>query len=394
MKLLHFWIGRLFLMSAFALSIPAKTDAALQEISLPKTRSGKPVEVTTGIQLLSIYSIDSRNESFDADLYLWAKWNDPRGKALFTNEPSRGTTIPKDSVWGSEPKLWNPYIELNASSLAKLDQEIISFNEDDEVEYQCRAVGQFRPTEGTMNFRMFPFDSHKLRIQVSSFVHTAKKVVFTPDPECHTDLNPSPIVTKVGMHEWKIGKVYTEQTNESFIADGPIEDSFSTLSFIIPVKRKSSYYVLRWVIPLLLILCLAWLTLFSPVDRLEVQSATVSASFLSLVALNFVVATDLPHCEYLTLFDHGLIIAYITVLITAIIIFRASQVPKEQAYSLFRRSQWSMPATFVLTNLIGAFCFSRNLPDWKTILIDVVLFIVWAAYVGQSFLGYHRSHRA
>jgi hypothetical protein len=243
-----------------------------------------------------------------------------------------------------------------------------------------------------MNFRMFPFDSHRLQVEASSFVYNSSEVVFRPDQELMGGKMMSSVAERVRMQEWKIKECNLIKQDESFIGDNA-DEAFSVLKFELYVVRKSSYYILRWIIPLLLILSLAWLALFTPVERLEVQASTVSAAFLSLVALNFVVATDLPHCEYLTLFDHGLVIAYIAVLIIGIIVFRVSQLPEDVGTKLFVRSRQTMPLAILIMNGAGAYLFQAKAADRLTITIDAVIFLIWAAYIGVPFFGHCKTKR-
>jgi len=386
-----------YLLLPFCLTLLFATPKAFSQerihtIRPPITPDGKPVEIKVGIQFLSIYAIDSRSESFDADLYFWANWKDPRAPKLLQPEPIDHDIISPEAAWGGDQKIWNPYLEMNTSSLASQEREVITIHKDGKVEYGTRIVGQYRPPEGTMNFRMFPFDSHRLQVEVSSFVYNSKEVVFRPDDELVISNKISSVAEKVRMQEWKIKECNLIKQDETFIGDNE-DENFSVLRFELYVVRKSSYYILRWIVPLLLILCLAWLALFTPAGRLDVQASTVSAAFLSLVALNFVVTTDLPHCEYLTLFDHGLVIAYIAVLIIGIIVFRVSQLPEDVGTKLFARARRTMPSAIIIINTVGAYLFHSKAPDRLTITCDAVIFLIWAAYIGTPFFEHLKASR-
>jgi len=354
--------------------------AAAQEIPDIPASEKTPLEIQAGIQLLNIYSIDSRTESFDADLYFWAFWQDPRAKEAFAFSGKGNLIVSRETAWSADQKVWNPYLELNTSSLASQDREVLTIFPSGRVEYGSRIVGQFKPPEGTMNFRMFPFDSHHLRIEISSFVYKSSEVLFRPDKEVILPGQLQSTYEKVHMQEWKIKGCRVISQAETFTGTDT-DEVFSVLSFELDVIRKSSYYILRWVVPLILILALAWLSLFTPASRLDVQASTVSAAFLSLVALNFVIATDLPHCEYLTLFDHGLVIAYIAVLIIAIIIVVGAQMPEALTQKLFHRARISMPIFVILLNFVGAILFHREIPDRVTIWADFGIFLIWTIFV-------------
>lgn len=368
-----------FLLSSWLLS-SAASSAPLLEIRPPYPEDGGPVKIYSGIQLNSVHAIDSRTESFEADLYFWAYWTDPQGHRLFPKEPAEDVILTRDVVWGSSPLLWNPNLELNTSALTNSDREIINIHKDGDIGYETRLVGRFHPPEGTLNFRLFPFDSHWLTVEIASFVHKSDKVVFLPHPPYLEKEGLRKITDKVQMQEWVIKDIRYETTEQSWVGDSK-EEVFSVLSYKLLVQRKPAYYVFRWMVPLLLILVLAWLSLFTPADKLEVQASTVSAAFLSLVALNFVVAGDLPHCEYLTLFDHALVTAYIAVLIVGIVIFRACQVPKDEGGRLFKSVRRSIPAAFLAVNSLGTCLFWLNSPDRNVIASDTVIFVIWLLFM-------------
>lgn len=356
------------------------TAATLEEPRLPFPSSGGPVKVYSGIQFNGIHSIDSRTESFQADLYFWANWQDPRGLQLFTKKPADTVSLPMEAVWGSSPSLWNPSIELNTSEMTTNGRETINVHLNGDVGYESRIVGTFHPPEGTLNFRLFPFDSHWLVVEVSSFDYKSQKVVFLPHKTYAEGAAQYKIIEKVKMQEWNVRDIQIKSNSQSFVGDDGDED-FSVLSFQVLVERKPAYYVFRWMVPLLLILILAWLALFTPADKLEVQASTVSAAFLSLVALNFVVAGDLPHCDYLTLFDHALVTAYIAVLIIGIIIFRACQVSKTNGERLFKTVRRSIPVVFLAVNMLGSVLFYLKSPDRNVIAADTLIFLAWVLYI-------------
>jgi hypothetical protein len=374
-------------LSILAMVQPFHVFAKSEPIKIPELPAspGGPLEIRVGIQILNIYSIDSRTESFDADLYFWASWQDPKALEVFEKTAGSELVVSRETAWGGDQKLWNPYLELNTSSLASQDREVLTLYPSGKVEYGTRIVGQFKPPEGTMNFRMFPFDQHQLRIEASSFVYKSREVNFRADKELLKPDGPESIFEKVHMQEWKIrgAKILTQ--TEAFTGTDS-DEAYSVIGFELQVVRKSSYYILRWIVPLVLILLLAWLALFTPANRLDVQASTVSAAFLSLVALNFVIASDLPHCEYLTLFDHGLVIAYISVLLIAIIIVGAAQIPEEAAQRLFHRARISLPILISILNVAGGILFSRQIADRITIWIDMIVFLTWAGFIGFSLL--------
>jgi hypothetical protein len=230
-------------LSILAMVQPFHVFAKSEPIKIPELPAspGGPLEIRVGIQILNIYSIDSRTESFDADLYFWASWQDPKALEVFEKTAGSELVVSRETAWGGDQKLWNPYLELNTSSLASQDREVLTLYPSGKVEYGTRIVGQFKPPEGTMNFRMFPFDQHQLRIEASSFVYKSREVNFRADKELLKPDGPESIFEKVHMQEWKIrgAKILTQ--TEAFTGTDS-DEAYSVIGFDPPTCLAGLVY--------------------------------------------------------------------------------------------------------------------------------------------------------
>lgn len=89
------------------------------------------------------------------------------------------------------------------------------------------------------------------------------------------------------------------------------KDSRDIYGFEIEVKRQSEYYIAKILIPIFLIILLSWSSFWIKNDELEAKLTITIVCFLTLIAYNFVVDSDLPKLHYLTWLDYYILSSYI-----------------------------------------------------------------------------------
>ena len=109
------------------------------------------------------------------------------------------------------------------------------------------------------------------------------------------------------LQEWKVvnTQVYTESTWDQ-------NNIFSdTLTLSLEVKRSKLYYIFKIILPVLLILSVAWYVLWIPTDDIESRLTTSIVALLSLIAYNFVFQDVIPKLDILTSLDKFILLSYI-----------------------------------------------------------------------------------
>ena len=144
------------------------------------------------------------------------------------------------------------------------------------------------------NFRQYPFDSQVFFVEVSSLL-PATFVEFSAMKD------QSGLGEQLGEEEW----VLFNPKMESSLVEGftGLETSQVALSF--EAKRHAIYYMLRILLPLLIILLVSWATFFLEEYRRRIDMA--SANLLIFVAFNFAISSTLPRLGYLTFMDSILV---------------------------------------------------------------------------------------
>ncbi len=191
-----------------------------------------------------------------------------------------------------------------------------------------KGVGFFRQS---FDFKKFPFDEQKLIISISTGVSNFQNenlqdysdigsVTFlTPEIGPFKNLKKfiNPSVNK--LKAWDIVEdgikiksrtIYEEDFYD--IYDKKITPrSQNFLDIEITIKRNSAHYLYKIMLPVFLILCVAWYVLWIPTHKYEARLNTSIIALLALIAYNFVFQDDIPKLEYLTNLDLFILLSYV-----------------------------------------------------------------------------------
>jgi hypothetical protein len=209
----------------------------------------------------------------------------------------------------------------------KLKDSIINFAYDKGNFRSVRSesgVGFFRQE---FDFRKFPFDKQKLIINITSgirsssdknlikFADTAAVTFITPENGAFSGLNN--FKEKNYLKEWKVLSVdikSKEIIDENYYDKDlkkNITHNENAINLEINIEREYKHYIYKIIIPVFLILCVAWFVLWIPTKHFETRLTTSMVALLSLIAYNFVFADDIPKLQYLTSLDKYILLSYV-----------------------------------------------------------------------------------
>ena len=190
-----------------------------------------------------------------------------------------------------------------------------------------RGVGFFRQS---FDFRKFPFDKQKLVIRIESgagnyansnledFSDIGSLTFITPEPGVFLNLQKflNPEVNK--LKAWKISENGIEVKSKVLLDDRYdiygqkiIPRTENVLDIEVNLERNFQHYLLKIMLPVFLILCVAWYVLWIPTYKYEARLNTSIIALLSLIAYNFVFQDDIPKLEYLTDLDWFILLSYV-----------------------------------------------------------------------------------
>ena len=90
-----------------------------------------------------------------------------------------------------------------------------------------------------------------------------------------------------------------------------IRKSENVIDIEIELKRNFQHYLLKIMLPVFLILCVAWYVLWIPTRKYETRLNTSIIALLALIAYNFVFQDDIPKLNYLTDLDWYILLSYV-----------------------------------------------------------------------------------
>ena len=269
-----------------------------------------PAKVFGGFEIQEIRDIAPASGSFKARLYVWLFWDEPEANPVL---PEGRNSLAFDANGVFERGLvWNPEPSFsNALEPPLVDERTVEVWPES-LEYWFRAAGTFTDRAGALDFRWFPFDSQKLRIELET-PYSTKLVKLVGDPE----VDPGILRDQVKMlrnAEWEFTDAHIEESNVSYFSEE--DGTLSQLSIVIDAKRRSGFYLVHIYLPVFIILSLCYFALWLPEKWSEAIVGTFVTCLLSLIAFNFIVSEDIPKVGYLTVMHVSIAVAYLFILIS------------------------------------------------------------------------------
>lgn len=116
------------------------------------------------------------------------------------------------------------------------------------------------------------------------------------------------------------------------------------------VDRKSSYYVFKIILPILILLSLLFCSILIPPIQLESKLTLTVVCFLALIAYIFVIDDNVPKLSYMTLMDFFILISFIFAAIPNFLAIYDFRYFKKNNYrsSLSQKMIWLIPSTYAI----------------------------------------------
>ena len=319
----------------------AQTLAQAADITATRPNAvGEPEQITLRLGLIDIVEIDDREQVFTADIFVEAGWRDPRLAA--------GDDVATDLRTVSLDDIWNPRLTIvNSRGLDVLLPQVATVDGQGNVIVRQRLAGDLAVD---LDLRAFPFDKQRLPIEIASYQYSQDEIVFSADSE---------MVAKLGELSGD-GWTFEAIEPERFVyrlKDGG--RGVSGLAFAVSAEREPGYFVLTIVLPMTVILFLAWMVHWLPVDVIPARMGTASASVFSLIAFGVSFRLTLPKIAYLTTADHFVLYSTSLVLISlAVIVVTIRWASTERKEAAERLARWARVAFPVLYGAIVLLTFT------------------------------------
>ena len=157
------------------------------------------------------------------------------------------------------------------------------------------------------NLKSFPFDKQKLKFRVrEDWYGINQRVIHTKG---FINRAFKEYLKKDDIPGWKkVSATIKNYDQKKVIHDTTL---YSGIVIELDLERKHGYYIFKVIFPIILILMVCWSVVWVDPKELEARLTITIVCLLSLIAYNFVIDSELPKLEYLTVLDWIVLISYI-----------------------------------------------------------------------------------
>jgi hypothetical protein len=289
-----------------------------------------PTRVGIAVFVVDVTEVDSARQRFGVNVYVEARWQDGR--------------LARDGGAGLRPlaEVWHPRLQLvNEQRLQTTFADVVEVSPGGEVVYRQRVIGHLSQP---LDLRAFPFDRQTFAIRIVAAGYTPEEVSFAPLEDADMGMSESTSVADWTILGWTAApQVY--QPLPAGLADAGFVFSFEA-------QRLSGYFILKVIVPLVLIVGMSWIAFWIDPRESGPQISVGVTSMLTLIAYRFMIGRELPKVSYLTRLDLLVLLSTLLVslalleAVTTAVLARTDRI--DRARWLDRTSRVVFPVLFVL----------------------------------------------
>ena len=312
-------------------------------LSRPEPEAG-PTKVSVVVWVANIDKIDSVAQTFSAHMFLAARWQDPR----LAHEESQGTIqFSLDDVWSP------PFAIANAASFIRHTlPEVVEVDPKGNVTYRQGFIGTFAQP---LDLRDFPFDTQVFRVHGVSPGYSLAELVLVPDERFIAKGMPEAagIAEKITLPDWQI----TRWTAGPRPYEAMPWVETAGYAFEFEAARSSAHYVLKVILPLVLIVMMSWTVFWIDPENAGSQISVAVTSMLTLIAYRFAVGGEVPRIPYTTRLDTFILASTVLVFLSLIQVMITTKLARREQITLARRiDRWSralVPLAFAAATVLS-----------------------------------------
>lgn len=266
--------------------------------------------VQIGIYLNYLDRIDVKAQTFYAEFYLNMKWKGPHSANNFELMNANDFQVYFLQEWTDRDTNW----------------------------LACKIRGTFRCKMDVSNF---PLDDQKLIIQIGDFVWIEDSLEYVINKQLMGKYR------EIYSAEWDISDYEAK-----VVQFKEMGDKYSILEYSVNAERKTTSFLIKILIPILIVMGVSMLNLFIDKKELEACIGLGVTSLLSIIALYFSISDNLPDVNYATTVDKMMMGSYLVIFITMIeIVIAHNLIIKNNKYLLDKiedTSKWLIPSGYLL----------------------------------------------
>lgn len=282
--------------------------------------------VHTGVYLMNLYDLDINEYSYYADFYLWFRWKGER-------DPMNIEFVNAVEKWGFTQ---NDFHE---------EAQVL---EDGSYYNGMRIEGRFYHP---FKLNRFPMDRHQLGIRIENVEYPLDSMVFLPDTGQYF-FRQDLIIP--GWYLKEAGQSTEENVYLTNFGEPGGAGRFSNFSFEFTIARPLSYFLLKLLLPLLVVIFAALGALFITPQYLDARISLPIGALLSCVFLQQSYSSALPDVGYMVLMDKIYLLSY---LLIAFILLRTvlmgNRMSKEEQVDVLKQKKADRRLALGLLGLYG-----------------------------------------
>jgi hypothetical protein len=319
------------------------TDPVLQ----PPPYNGHPLDIDIGLHVVNLASINEVSEQFQLDAYIFERWIDQR--LAYTPQGPQDNL--RNYAFG---QIWIPQLEMiNAASPRERREISITVSPDGTVRYAERLVVTL---SSSFHLRRFPFDRQQLLVIIHPFLADGPRLRFKLDND--STWTASEFTSFSSLAQWHLTGLRSQLLDAATYGGMTVPEA----RFQIDVTRRSSFYLWKVFIPLLLMVFLSWAVFWIEANDLSNQIQVAVTTILTVIAFAFAISATMPRLPYLTYIDAFFLECYIYVFLAVVELMTVhvthrSEHRRDLGLEIRKYSRWLIPASFVVTNAIIAMHF-------------------------------------
>ncbi|MDP7194996.1 MAG: hypothetical protein QF864_02225, partial [SAR202 cluster bacterium] len=274
---------------------------------------------TSNIKINNISEINSKNNTFNADLEINTEWKIYNLYPLYEKNAAGIWCSFNKTEW-EEMGIGTIYVKnINAisedenlieESFVTLDSKYTFWYKEGDtpfIKIQHKKNGNFT-IFNKFDLKAYPFDRQKLKIQLADISIGRNIENLNLNYDNYTAYRLKEFEDKNDIIEWNIKS--TEINNFNYIDSTSLQVS-SGIELILDVDRNYQYYLSKVIFPITLILMICWSVFWIHPREIESKLTITIVCLLSLIAYNFVIDEDLPKLGYLTIIDYVILLSYV-----------------------------------------------------------------------------------
>ena len=307
----------------------------------------QPLDITIGLHVINLASINEVSEQFQLDAYMFERWIDKR--LAYTPQGPQDNL--RNYAFG---QIWIPQLEMiNAASPRERREISITVSPDGTVRYAERLVVTL---SSSFYLRRFPFDRQQLLVIIHPFLADGPRLRFKLDN--NSTWTASEFTSFSSLAQWHLTGLRSQLLDAATYGGMTVPEA----RFQIDVTRRSSFYLWKVFIPLLLMVFLSWAVFWIEASDLSNQITVAVTTILTVIAFAFAISATMPRLPYLTYIDAFFLECYIYVFLAVVELMTVhvthrSEVRRDLGLQIRKYSRFAIPAAFVVTNIIIAMHF-------------------------------------